>query len=249
MTQQSEIRILNDSAGLFQAAAKEFALLASAAVVSKGSFCVALSGGSTPKGLYTLLASKEAPVVPWAQTFFFFSDERYVPPSHPDSNFRMADEALLSKLRLPPQNVFRVPTEAPDPEAAAQQYEQALQSYFALSPGQFPRFDLILLGLGPDGHTASLFPGTPALRQQSHLVTSNRVEKLSADRITFTYPVINHAACVVFLVSGRDKAGILREVFENDKADLPAQKVRPANGKLLWLIDRGAASSLSGEKV
>ncbi len=249
MTLQSEIRILNDSAGLFKAAAKEFALLASSAVLSKGSFCVALSGGSTPKGLYTLLASKEAPSVPWAQTFFFFSDERYVPPSHPDSNFRMADEALLSRLRLPPQNVFRVPTEQPTPGAAAQKYEQVIQTYFALSSGQFPRFDLILLGLGPDGHVASLFPGTPALAEKSRLVTSNRVEKLSADRITFTYPVINHAACVVFLISGKEKAGILRQVFEDDEAALPAQKVRPANGKLLWLIDRAAASSLSGENL
>jgi 6-phosphogluconolactonase len=249
MTQQSEIRVLNDSGGLFKAAAKEFSLLASSAVLTKGSFCVALSGGSTPKGLYTQLADKDAPAVPWAQTSFFFSDERFVPPTDPESNFRMADEALLSKLRLRPQNIFRVPTEEPDPGAAARQYEQAIQTYFALSPGQFPRFDLILLGLGPDGHTASLFPGTSALREESRLVTSNRVEKLSADRITFTYPLINHAACVMFLVSGKEKAGILRQVFEDDKADLPAQKVRPANGKLLWLIDRAAAGALSGEKV
>jgi len=246
---QSEIRVLNDPAGLFKAAAEEFSLLASRAVLSKGSFCVALSGGSTPKGLYTLLAEKGAPPVPWAQTFFFFGDERFVPPTHPDSNFRMANEALLSKLRLPPQNVLRVPTEEADPMAVAQKYERAIQTHFALSPGQFPRFDLILLGLGPDGHTASLFPGTSALREEKRLVVANWVGKFATHRITFTYPVINHAACVIFLVGGKDKADVLREVFENDKADLPAQKVRPIDGRLLWLIDRAAASALSGERA
>jgi 6-phosphogluconolactonase len=249
MPPQSEIRVLNDAAGLFQAAAGEIALLASRAVNAKGSFCVALSGGSTPKTLYALLAGNQGPAMPWEQTCVFFSDERFVPPDHPDSNFRMANEALLSKVPLRPENVFRVPTEIGDAETAARQYEETLQNYFALSPGQFPRFDLILLGLGPEGHTASLFPGTAAMQEKQRLVVANWVEKFKTYRITFTYPVINNAACVAFLVSGKDKAEILREVLENEQADLPAQKVSPADGKLLWLVDRAAASSLSLNQV
>ncbi len=247
MAAQSEIRVLNDSVDLFKAAQSEFALLARDAVHRKGSFCVALSGGSTPKALYTLLASKEAPMIPWEQTFVFFGDERFVPPNDPESNFRMANEAMLSKVPIPKQNIFRVITEEGDAETAARRYEETIREYFALPAGELPRFDLILLGLGPDGHTASLFPDSTALEEKSRLVVANWVEKFKTFRITFTYPVIDHAACVTFLVSGRDKAEILREVFENEGAHLPSQRVRPENGKLLWLIDRAAASSLSGE--
>jgi len=159
----------------------------------------------------------------------------------------MANEALLSRVPVRAENVFRVRTEEPSPEAAALQYESVVKNYFAPRPGQFPCFDLILLGLGPDGHTASLFPGTAALQEKERLVVSNWVEKLKAYRVTSTYPVINSAACVMFLVSGKEKAEIVREVFENSKADLPAQRVRPVSGRLLWLIDRPAGGLLSGE--
>jgi 6-phosphogluconolactonase len=240
-----EIRILDEPAELYMAAAREFASLATQAIGQRNRFSVALSGGSTPKGLYTLLASKDAPSVPWPQVSFFFGDERFVPPAHADSNFRMADEALLSKVPVRAENVFRMRTEEPRPEQVAEQYESVLQSYFALSPGQFPRFDLILLGLGPDGHTASLFPCTSALQEKNRLVVSNWVDKLKTNRITFTYPVINNAACAMFLVSGTEKADIVREVFESAEGHFPAQKVRPTNGKLLWLIDRAAAALLS----
>jgi len=246
MTAPSEIRIVNDAAELYKAAADEFAISAAQAVHRKGSFCVALSGGSTPKGLYALLASKDAPAVPWLQTSVFFGDERLVPPEHPDSNFRMANEALLSKVPLQPDNVFRVPTEEPDPEQVASRYQSLMESYFALRPGQFPSFDLILLGLGPDGHTASLFPGSAALEETTRLVVANWVEKLKTHRVTLTYPVINNAACVVILVAGKEKAEIVREVFENPRADVPAQRVKPASGRLLWLIDHAAAGCLSG---
>jgi 6-phosphogluconolactonase len=249
MPSQSEIRVLNDATGLFQAAANEFALLASRAVNAKSSFCVALSGGSTPKTLYALLASSQAPAIPWEQTCIFFGDERFVPADHPDSNYRMANEALLSKVPLRPENIFHVSTEIGDAEAAACKYDETVQNYFALSPGQFPRFDLILLGLGPDGHTASLFPGSTALQEKERLAVANWVDKFKTYRITFTYPVINNAACVAFLVSGKDKSEILREVLENEQANLPAQKIRPAEGKLLWLVDRAAASSLSLNQV
>jgi 6-phosphogluconolactonase len=241
MLSQPEIRVLPTPAALFQAAAAEFAILASDAVRRHGKFTVALSGGSTPRSLYALLAS--TPDIPWDKIYFFFGDERHVPPDHPDSNYRTAYEALLSKIPHP--NVFRVPAEEKDAVVAAKNYEQSLRDFFGLRPGEFPRFDLVLLGLGPDGHTASLFPGATALNEAQHLVVANWVEKFQTYRITLTLPVLNHAACDMFLVSGSDKAAILRDVLENPQADLPSQKVRPQDGRLVWLMDRAAASALS----
>lgn len=239
-----DIRILNTAADLFQAAATEFSNLAAQAVQSNGKLSVALSGGSTPKSLYALLADGSVPNIPWEKIFFFFGDERCVPPDHPESNYRMArDAGLLSKVSK--DHVFRVRTEDKDADTAALAYEQTLQKFFGLRPGDFPRFDLVLLGLGPDGHTASLFPGTAALKEKSRLVVANWVDKFQTYRITLTLPVLNRAACVMFLASGPDKAKIVREVLENETANLPSQKVRPADGRLLWLLDRAAASGLS----
>jgi 6-phosphogluconolactonase len=244
MPSAPEIRILNTPADLFQAAATEFVALASQAIQSNRRFTVALSGGSTPKSLYMLLASASIPSIAWEKVFFFFGDERFVPPDHPDSNYHMAREAgLFSKV--PEGNVFRVPTEGEDADSSARAYEQTLRKFFRLRPGEFPRFDLVLLGLGPDGHTASLFPGTAALNEKSLLVVANWVDKFQTYRITLTLPVLNRAACVMFLVSGADKAIIVREVLENEDANLPSQKVRPADGRLLWLLDRGAGGGLS----
>jgi 6-phosphogluconolactonase len=244
MPTQPEIRILNTPFELFQAAAIEFATLASEAVKTRGRFSVALSGGSTPKSLYTLLASGSIPNIPWEKTYFFFGDERHVPPDDPESNYRMARETgLLSKV--PSDNVFRVHAEEKDAHTTAHAYEESLRQFFGLKPGEFPRFDLVLLGLGPDGHTASLFPGTAALNENVRLMVANWVEKFNAYRITLTLPVLNRAACIVFMVSGPDKASMVREVLESDKQDLPSQKVNPANGQLLWLMDRAAASALS----
>jgi 6-phosphogluconolactonase len=244
MPAQPETRILSTPADLFQAAATEFAALASRAVESNGRFSVALSGGSTPKSLYTLLASGSIPNIPWEKIFFFFGDERCVPPDHADSNYRMAREAgLFSKVAN--DHVFRVRTEEKDADTAARDYEQILRMFFGLQPSEFPRFDLVLLGLGPDGHTASLFPGTAALTEKSRLVVANWVDKFQTYRITLTLPVLNRSACVMFLASGPDKANIVREVLENENANLPSQKVRPADGRLLWLLDRAAAGGLS----
>ena len=242
MPVQPELRVLNSPAELFQAAAAEFASQASQAVQTRGRFCVALAGGSTPRSFYNLLASQ--PQIPWDKMFFFFGDERHVAPDHPDSNYRMASEAMLAKVPVPPGNVFRIHAEQ-DAGAAALAYEQTLQKFFGLRAGQMPRLDLVLLGVGPDGHTASLFPGTAALNQQSRLVVANWVEKFKTDRITMTFPVLNHAACVMFLASGTDKASILKEVLEDPNANLPSQKVRPVDGRLVWLIDRAAAASLA----
>jgi len=244
MPPQAEIRILNTSADLFQTAATEFATLAARSVRSSGRFTVALSGGSTPKSLYALLASGSIPNVPWEKIFLFFGDERFVPPEHPDSNYRMVREAgVISKI--PENNVHRVPTEASDADSAALAYQQTLRKFFGVRPGEFPRFDLILLGLGPDGHTASLFPGSSALGEERALVVATWVDKFQTYRITLTLPVLNHAVCVMFLVSGADKANIVREVLKNQNANLPSQKVRPANGKLLWLLDQAAGSGLA----
>ncbi len=242
MLSEADIRILNAPQELFQAAAAEFIALASTAIRDHRKFTVALSGGSTPKSLYSVLARS---ALPWDKIFFFWSDERHVPPDHPESNYRMAKEALLSKVPVPPENIFRVRAEEKDANVVAKDYEEALRSFFGLRPGEFPRFDLILLGLGPDGHTASLFPNTAALNETKLLVVANWVEKFKANRITFTYPVLNNAACVIFLVSGADKADMVRTVLEDGRADLPSQRVHPVNGRLLWLLDKGAASKLS----
>ncbi len=243
MLARAEIRILKTAAELFEAAAAEFAVQAFQAVQARGRFTVALSGGSTPKALYSLLASK--PDIPWDKIYFFWGDERHVPPDHPESNYRMTSEALLSKVPVRRENIFRIHAEEKDAPAAALQYEQALQDFSHLSPGQFPRFDLVLLGIGTDGHTASLFPGTAALNETKRLVVANWVPKFSAHRLTFTFPVLNAAAYVIFLASGPDKAAILHQVLENSSADLPSQRVHPSHGKLLWLIDGPAATALS----
>jgi 6-phosphogluconolactonase len=244
MPAKPEVRILNTPAELFQAAAAEFAALAVQAVKTSGRFSVALSGGSTPKSLYSLLASGSISNIPWDKIFFFFGDERFVLPDDPESNYRMARETgLFSKV--PSDHVFRVLTEEKDADAAALNYDQTLRKFFSLQPGEFPRFDLVLLGLGPDGHTASLFPGTAALTEKSRLVVANWVEKFHSYRITFTLPVLNRATNVTFLASGPDKASILKEVLDNESADLPSQKVHPSDGKLLWLVDQAAASGLS----
>src|ERR1700756_5355262 len=214
LSSSAEIRVLTTPQELFAAAAEEVVRLANLAVAEHGRFTIALSGGSTPKSLYNLLATNARTALPWEHMYFFWSDERHVPPTDPDSNYRMANEAMLSKVPVPAGNVFRFPAENPDAEAAAEEYESTLRKFFQLKPGQFPQFDLILLGLGPDGHTASLFPGTTGLQEKSRLVIANWVEKLKTHRLTFTLPVLNAARSVDFLVSGTDKAPVLRAVLQ-----------------------------------
>jgi len=222
-------------------------LAANEAVSARGRFTIALSGGSTPKSLYNLLATNARTTLPWEHTLFFWGDERHVPPTDPESNYRMVDEAMLSKVPVPPANVYRMPAENPDAEAVAETYEQTLRKVFQLGPNDVPQFDLILLGMGPDGHTASLFPGTAGLKEKSRLVIANWVEKLKTYRLSFTLPVINAARSVAFLVSGTDKAPVLKAVLEgNDPGELyPAKLVHPKDGKLIWFLDRAAASALS----
>jgi 6-phosphogluconolactonase len=248
VTSSAEIRILTTPQELFNAAAEEVIRATTEAVSKRGRFTIALSGGSTPKSLFNLLATNARTSLPWDQMFFFWSDERHVPPTDPDSNYRMADEAMLSKIPVAAANIFRVPAENPDAAAAAQAYDLTLQKFFQSEPGEFPRFDLILLGLGPDGHTASLFPETAALEEKSRLVVANWVEKFKTDRITFTLPLLNAARSVAFLVSGTDKAPALHAVLEDAVAPVthyPAKLVHPGHGKLTWFLDKAAASELS----
>jgi 6-phosphogluconolactonase len=210
---------------------------------------VALSGGSTPEALYRLLAAEDGGFrarVPWGQAHFFWGDERHVPPDHPDSNYRMACEAMLSRVPLPPGNVHRIPAENPDAAEAAAQYAETLRRFFGVAAGRFPRFDLILLGMGSDGHTASLFPGTDAVHDRAGLVAAAWVEIHKSHRITLTVPVLNEAASVIFLVSGEGKAEALRAVLEGPHQPdrFPAQLVFPREGRLLFLVDRAAARLL-----
>ena len=185
--------------------------------------------------------------VPWGQTQVFWGDERHVPPGHADSNYRMANEAMLSRAPIPSTKVHRIKSELPNASHAANEYEQTLRNCFHLASGQLPRFDLVLLGMGPDGHTASLFPGTAALQERRRLVVANWVEKFASYRITLTLPVLNNAACVIFLVSGEEKAQTLLAVLaeEAPSAPLPARLIRPTQGRLIWLVDRAAARLLS----
>lgn len=248
MSSSSQIRILTTPQELFAAAAEEVVRLANDAVATRGRFTLALSGGSTPKSLYTLLATNARAAFPWDRTFFFWGDERHVPPDNADSNYRMVNEAMLSKVPVTAANVFRVPAENPDAAAVAEQYEKTLRKFFQLGAQDVPRFDLILLGMGPDGHTASLFPGTAALKEKSRLFVANWIEKLKTHRLTLTLPVLNAALSVAFLVSGMDKAEVLRTVLEDGSASgeqYPSKLVRPTEGELIWLLDRAAASALS----
>jgi len=247
VTSPLELRILTTPQELFAAAAEEVVCAAQDAVAQRGRFTIALSGGSTPRSLNTLLATNARTSLPWDRVFFFWGDERHVPPTDSESNYRMAEETLLSKIPVAPANVFRIPAENPHASAAAEAYEQTLRTFFTLEPGQFPCFDLILLGMGPDGHTASLFPETAALQEKSRLVVANWVEKFKTDRITLTLPVLNAARSVAFLVSGVDKAAALHEVLETDVPgeQYPSKLVRPSDGRLIWLVDRAAASELS----
>lgn len=229
------LEILATPLDVAKAAAQIFAEKSSEAVAARGYFTVALSGGSTPKLLYQVLADRDKEHVPWMNVQFFWSDERHVPPDHPESNYRMANDAMLSHVPVSSENVHRVTSENPDAAHAAKEYEEEILKFVAGS-----RFDLILLGLGNDGHTASIFPDSEVLHETKRLVVAPFVEKLNTYRITMTLPLINHARTVMFLVTGAEKAEIVTEVLKGT-GRYPAQEVRPINGELIWLLDREAA--------
>jgi 6-phosphogluconolactonase len=234
-----EIKVLADAASVAHEAAERIVEWSEAAIETGGRFSVALSGGSTPQALFALLASPSyQPQIDWPNIDVFFADERCVPPDHADSNYRLARDTLLSRVPLPGDNVYRMRGELTNPNEAAKEYGEMLKDKFGDGG-----LDLVLLGMGDDGHTASLFPGTAAVEETRHRCVANHVKKLNAWRLTLTAPFINRSAAVMFLVTGAGKAARVSEVLEGapEGGRLPAQLIRPNSGKLTWLLDAAAA--------
>ena len=237
-----------DGAALAQRAARHFVEMASEAVARRGQARVAISGGSTPKAAFKLLADPQQPWrerMPWDKLELYWVDERTVPPDSAESNYRMTREALLDHAPLRPEQVHRMEGEL-EPEVAAARYESMLRNDFRLEGAESPRFDLVELGMGDDGHTASLFPHTEAIHTLGRLVMANQVPQKDTWRITLTWPVINNASSVFFLIGGADKAKVLNDVFMGacDPERLPSQLIWPASGILTLFLDKDAAALL-----
>ena len=234
-----------DAERVAHAAADLFVSQARDSIAARGRFSVALAGGSTPRRVYQIIADEARDTLEWAKVHVFFGDERCVPPDHAESNYRMASESLLSRVPLPAENIHRMTGEG-DAAANARLYEDELRSFFNDAP--WPALDLVLLGLGDDGHTASLFPGTTGLNERGAWVAAIWVEKFNTFRLTLTAPAINHAARVAFIVTGAGKASVLAEVVEGprDPQRLPSQLIEPRTGTLDWFVDEAAASQLKG---
>ncbi len=234
-----------DSAALARRAAEQFVEAAAGAAKTRGVARIAISGGSTPKAAFQLLADPAEPfraAMPWEKLQLFWVDERAVPPTDADSNFRMTREALLDHVPLAPEQIHRMEGEL-DPEVAASRYESELRNSFRLEGAESPTFDLVALGMGDDGHTASLFPHTAAIHELGRLVTANHVPQKDTWRITLTWPVINHARQVFFLIGGEDKTERVKEVFlgPRDVESLPSQLIWPASGILTLFLDKAAS--------
>lgn len=247
MSLDPEILIFDDADQLATAAAVAFSEHAQSFITRQGGFSVALSGGNTPRRVYELLASDEFKnQIAWKDVHIFFGDERPVPRNHPASNYGMAFAALLSKVPIPAANIHAITGDG-DPNANARAYESKLRSFF--NNAACAHFDLVLLGLGEDGHTASLFPGTQALKENKAWVVANWVERLGEFRITLTAPVLNAAANVLFLVTGENKAASLVEILRGryQPERLPAQLIRPQDGSLVWMVDAAAARMVVGD--
>ena len=244
MNPHSKVFVFESPELLAVAAAEKFVDHANEAHTNSAHFCVALAGGNTPRRVYELLATESFKNrIDWSKVHLFFGDERAVPPDHPDSNYAMVFNTLISKIAIPASNVHPIPGEG-DVNENARRYESHLKSFFT---GQsWPRFDLVLLGMGEDGHTASLFPNSEALNEASRWVVASRNEQLGQDRITLTIPVFIHARRVMFLVVGEKKAQRLKEVLrlQPTSPQLPAGRIKPIDGTFEWLVDAAAASLL-----
>jgi 6-phosphogluconolactonase len=235
-----EARVFADAHLLTRGVAEESARIISDAIAARGRCTVCLSGGATPKSLNELWARDYAERIPWAKIDFFWGDERYVPHDDPRSNFRMTRETLLTHVAIPPENIHAVPTDAMRPADAAREYESEMKKVFAATG--VPEFDLLFLGLGPEGHTASLFPESPALVEKQSWVVAVDVDAEPRERITITLPVINCARNVFFLVEGKKKREILRTIRdepEGDASPYPAARVR-SSGRVIWFLDQAA---------
>jgi 6-phosphogluconolactonase len=242
----NNVAVFADQTALMVGAAERVVQLATDAIEKRGRFMWALAGGSTPRELYALLASERfVHQIDWARVHFFWGDERCVPPDHADSNYRMAREALLKVVKPPDEHVHRMRGED-DPVQAAHDYERVLREQFGTAGGSLPRFDLVLLGMGADGHTASLFPGSAPQFETRRLVMAHHVESVASWRLTLTPVTINAAAQIVFLVAGADKAGRLAQVLDQrtEGKVLPAQLIHPGRGELTWMVDTDAAARL-----
>lgn len=240
--------ISSSPAAVAQAAAQLFTKSAINAVAARGLARIAISGGTTPKAMFALLADPAQPFlkqVPWDKLDLYWVDERCVPPGNSESNYRMTSEALLSKVPLAAEHVHRMEGEL-DPEVAAARYESTIRNTFKLEGAETPTFDLVLLGMGDDGHTASLFPHTEALNDLTHIAIANHVPQKNTWRITLTWPVINQGREVAFLIEGAGKAQVLCDVFTGpyQPDTLPSQIIRPASGRLTLLLDAAAASKM-----
>jgi len=243
MASDATLTVCPDPTALAETAANLIVDSATEAVRDRGRFMLCLAGGATPRATYERLALPAlAERVRWDRTWAFFGDERVVPPDHAESNYRMALETLLSRVPIPPAQILRMRGEDADADVAAAAYAATLAEAFGTRRGELPRFDLVLLGLGVDGHTASLFPGSPVLREVFRTVAGVHVTAAQIpQRITLTFPVLNAAARVIFLVAGGEKAKVVKAVL-SDQALLPAGLVRPTDGELIWLADRAAAA-------
>ncbi len=246
--QSKEIIVVNNIDKLADYAVDQWTKLSYYSIESKGHFSVALSGGKTPVKLYQKLAERKN--LPWDKTHVFIIDERFVPYDSDDNNYHMINRTLLCHVVIPAGNIHFISTVENTPEESAIRYEQDLLSYAKKSKSQYPSLDMVILGLGEDGHTASLFPDSPALDETKHLavaVNATNSKSTSNRRITMTYPVINNAEQIFFLASGEEKSGVIKQIIENKKCDLPAARVRPENGKLFFVLDKDSASRLSGK--
>ena len=248
-----KIQIFADTEAMSRSAADALAEHIWASLQTCDVYSIALSGGSTPRRLYELLADDPQlrGQLPWDRIHFFWGDERHVPPDHPESNYHMALDALLSRIPIPPDNIHRIHAENPDADKAAADYAREIRRFFKIVTGKMPCFNCILLGMGSDGHTASLFPGSPALAEQKSLVMANWVDKFQSFRITLTVPVINSADLILLLVSGGQKADTLKAVLAGDQPPdrYPVQRIQPKQGRMLWFLDRPAARRLELDRL
>ena len=248
MSVSPEIRIAGNIQEWARDAAAFIVSIGERAIQSNGRFIMALSGGSTPKTLYQVMATPEWKArLDWSRIFFLFGDERCIPPDHPDSNFKMAQTSLFQPLNVHPDQIYRMKGESGDPTAAAQEYEETIRRLTQSPPPEVPLIDLVLLGLGDDGHTASLFPGTAALQEDRKIVTVGHAPTGIRSRLTLTLGVLNHAAVVLFLVTGSGKAHMVRRILDPESdADrsLPAARISPESGRLVWMLDHSAAQQL-----
>ena len=250
MRVQPKLSIFSTSSFLSQSAAELVVRVVKEALLTQNRVTLCLSGGTTPRELYSLLADKSyCQEIPWDKVHIFWGDERHIQLSEPDNHYRMAMNLFLSKVPIPPENIHRMAVELPDPDEVAQKYESDLREFFDLSSEVVPKFDLIFLGMGADGHTASLFPETMALQEKRRWVVSNYVPRRGLTRITLTFQILNQARNIVFLVSGSSKAEMLKTVLQglHNMPLLPAQRVSPESGVLMWFVDQGAGAQLDGK--